>query len=306
MADTTWSVRMDDETKAEVVTLLNSSGEQAKEFIQSLMAAYKLKKAEELQPAAAQDIKDLQIHLGRIQDIYYNLSQRIDTRIKAKDDEVRESLTKKDSELMESTAKIAELAEEVHVLTDMLTGCNNVIDNNTKKIAELEEANGTTKALVAEYKDKNDTLTGLLAEYKAAKAELDIVKAKLHDESEAREAAEKEKTEMSERMTRQEEQHAEDADRMKIQHAEDIDRIQEKNEEDSLKLSRQHKEETDKLTDQHADDLNRVKNNLVMEHKQFVLDLQAKHQEEVNRLHQTYNDQIQELIVAYGLGKNNQ
>jgi hypothetical protein len=43
MADTTWSVRMDDETKAEVINLLNSSGEQGKEFIQSLMSSYKLK-----------------------------------------------------------------------------------------------------------------------------------------------------------------------------------------------------------------------------------------------------------------------
>ena len=76
MADTTWSVRMDDDTKLEVINLLNSSGEQGKEFIQSLMSAYKLKKSEELQPIASQDLKDLQLHLGRVQDIYYNLSKK--------------------------------------------------------------------------------------------------------------------------------------------------------------------------------------------------------------------------------------
>lgn len=303
MPDTTWSVRMDEETKAEVVTLLNSSGEQGKEFIQSLMNAYKLKKAEELQPAAAQDIKDLQIHLGRIQDIYYNLSKRIDTRIRAKDDEVKETLIKKDEEIGISTVRVAELSEEVNKLTDLLTGCNNVIDSSTKKINELEEANSTTKALVNEYKDKNDTLAGLLAEYKAYKAEIEEIKVILSSEKEARIAAEKGKQDAEDLAERIKSQHQEDLGRLTSKYEEDITRIKAKDLDDMGRLTAKIAEDIERLKSQHVDSLSRMKESLTIDHKQALLELQEKHQTEINKLHHEYNEQIQEIIFAFSKGE---
>jgi len=50
-----------------------------------MITAYKLKKAEELQPIAAQDIKELQTHTKRILEIYCNLTQRIETQLSEKD-----------------------------------------------------------------------------------------------------------------------------------------------------------------------------------------------------------------------------
>jgi len=85
MADTTWSARIDEETKKELTELINASGEQVKDFVVNMITAYKLKKAEELQPIAAQDIKELQTHTKRILEIYCNLTQRIETQLTEKD-----------------------------------------------------------------------------------------------------------------------------------------------------------------------------------------------------------------------------
>ena len=123
MAGTTWSVRIDEEVKKEITELLNSDGGNGEEFVKSLLSSYKLKQAEELQPIATQDIKDLQIHLSAVQDIYYNLSKRVDVRLKAKDQEVNEILTEKTEEF-EKTLNIK--AEE--------------LEKATERIAELEAA----------------------------------------------------------------------------------------------------------------------------------------------------------------------
>lgn len=303
MADTTWSVRMDDDTKLEVINLLNSSGEQGKEFIQSLMSAYKLKKSEELQPIASQDLKDLQLHLGRVQDIYYNLSKRIDTRLKAKDAELEETLSKKNNDLETATARIAELSDELKKTTDILEGGNRVIDSQGKKIAELEESSVTTKALVAEYKDKNDTLTGLLAEYKSYKAEIEEIKNTLSIEKDLREKTEKDKQEAIDLLERHKVQHIEDTNRLSTKYEEDIQRLNAKSIEDLSRLSAKNEEDINRLTTQHKVELQRALDTLALEQKQGLLDVQVKHQDEINKLHQTYNDEIQEIVISFSHGK---
>ncbi|MBC8059628.1 MAG: hypothetical protein H7Y18_03075, partial [Clostridiaceae bacterium] len=284
--------------------LLNSSGEQGKEFIQSLMGAYKLKKSEEMQPIASQDLKDLQLHLGRVQDIYYNLSKRIDTRLKAKDAELEETLMKKNTDLETATARIAELGAELKQTTDILEGGNRVIDSQSKKITELEETSVTTKALVAEYKDKNDTMTGLLAEYKSYKAEIEEVKNTLSSEKDLRTHAEKERQDAIELLERLKVQHIEDTDRISAKYDDAIKRLNVTALEDINRLTSKTEEDINRLNSQHKDELQRAKDTLALEQKQTLLDVQVKHQDEINKLHQGYNEQIQEIVISFSHGKN--
>lgn len=277
MAGTTWSVRIDEEVKKEITELLNSDGGNGEEFVKSLLSSYKLKQAEELQPIATQDIKDLQIHLSAVQDIYYNISKRVDLRLKAKDQEVSEILTEKTdefekilttnaAEFEKATERIAELEAALRTSSEENENNIKVIESQSKKIIDLEDAVTTTKELVAEYKEKNDTLTGLLAEYKGYKSEIEETKKSLSDEREIKGTLEKEKKEALEVF-----------EKSKVQYQEDIG----------------------KLNANHADEIQRIKNNLDMDHKQKLLDVQAVHQDELNKLHKDYNDQIQKMLLTF-------
>ena len=251
MADTTWAVRVDDQTKQEVIELLNSSGDQGREFLISMMTAYKLKKAEEMQPLASQDLKELQIHINRIQDIYYNLSQRVETRLKAKDQEVEETLNAKNADLDTALNRVNELQDDFQKVKGELNGSKKVVEEQAKKIAELEDANSTTKALVAEYKEKNDTLTGLLSEYKGFKTDIEEVKKELDQERDARANADKSKTEALETIDRLKEQHKDDLQKVKdniaLEHKQDILDVQVKHQDEINKLHQTYNTKIEEL-----------------------------------------------------------
>lgn len=284
MSDTTWGIRTDEDTKKEAIELLNSSGEQGKEFLQSLISAYKIKKAEDLQPLATQELKDLRFHITQIQDIYYNLSKRIDTRLKAKDAELEETLNKKDTEIQDYLIKLS----DVEMLLSDSIGKQELNDKllvqQDKKIQELTESSDLSKQLIGEYKDKNDTLTGLLAEYKGYKDENEGLRESRNNEKELRIVAEREKSETLDHLERIKALHEEDNERLKVKFEDDLHRS------------------IDNLVMEHKQELNeaqRSKDNLSLEHKQALLELQSKHQEEINKLHSDYNNQIQELIKSF-------
>lgn len=214
MADSTWGVKVDDQTKQEITELLNSSGVQGKEFLISMMTAYRLKKAEEMQPLASQDLKELQIHINRVQEIYYNLSQRVETKLKEKERETEETLIAKNAELDMALNRVGELEKELQMAKNELGDNQKVIEFQAKENAELKDANSTTKALVLEYKEKNDTLAGLLNEYKGFKTEIEKVKKELDQEKSSRVAAENAKAEALETI-----------DRLKAQHQDDIQKV---------------------------------------------------------------------------------
>jgi chromosome segregation ATPase len=240
MADTTWAVRVDEQTKQEVIELLNSSGDQGKEFLISMMTAYKLKKAEEMQPLASQDLKELQIHINRIQDIYYNLSQRVETRLAAKDQEIEEILNKKNADLDAALNRINELQGNIQEIKSELDCSQKVVGEQAKKIVEMEEANSTTKALVAEYKDKNDMLAGLLAEYKGFKASIEEIKKELEQEKDARVKADKAKVEALGTIDRLKELHKDDLQKVKDSAAMECKQTM-------LDIQAKHQEEINKL-----------------------------------------------------------
>jgi hypothetical protein len=187
---------------------------------------------------------------------------------------------------------------------DILEGGNRVIDSQSKKITEFEESSITTKALVAEYKDKNDTMTGLLAEYKSYKTEIEEVKTTLSIEKDLRTHTEKERQEAIELLERLKVQHIEDTDRLTSKYEEDIKRLNVAALENINRLTSKTEEDINRLNTQHKDELQRTKDTLALEQKQALLDVQVKHQDEINKLHKVYNDQIQEIVISFSHGKN--
>lgn len=240
MADSTWSVRLDDDTKQDITNLLNSSGEQGKEFVQSLITAYKIKKAEESQPLASQDLKDLQMYLTGIQNVYYNLSMRIDTKLKTKDSECKEILTQKDIELNNVSAHITELEENIQKLKEDLQNNNGIIDEQNSKINEFESTNDIQKELINEYKNKNKNLEQMLNEYKTCETELENLKEELITEKNSKIAIKKQKEEAIEAY-----------DKFKIKYNEDIQKVKDEcqieSKQEILDIQKKHQEEINEL-----------------------------------------------------------
>lgn len=240
MADTTWGVRVDEETKKELTELLNESGEQGKDFVVSLLTAYKLKKAEELQPIASQDIKELQTHIKRIQEIYYNLTQRIEMQLAAKDKETEDIITKKDEELISANVQNEQLKIKLQEINEKLEICYATIEEQKNRISELLETNDTTKSLVQEYKKKNDMLTGLLSEYQGYKEKVEELEKKLRQEQEAREKVEKTNKEQLEAI-----------EKMKLQHKDELQKAK-----DNLVI--EHKSKVLDIQTKHQDTINKI------------------------------------------------
>jgi len=186
MSDVTFGVKMPEELKQQIDSLIKESGlRTGKDFMQSLVNGYVLEKTKESIPEVAEDLKELQTLTQRIDNIYLNLGYRIENINKAHEKESQEQLLKKDSIITDLQDKI----ETINFRNSKLEELNdNIVNQNNdllKRVNELTESNNNIKALIEEYKSKNDTLTGILEEYKGYKAEIEEYK-KLLSDSQAR------------------------------------------------------------------------------------------------------------------------
>lgn len=182
MADTTYSVRIEDKTKEKITKLIESSDFSSKDFMAEMVQIYELNKAKNAIPVLEQDITELQNLTKRINSIYINMGERLLINEKSKEEELNLALSKKESIITTLQEKISELEISKSTLSEDLDlykekfedvkESNKILeDKNIEDVKKFEEISQSNKALIEEYKNKIETLTGIVEEYKNFKTE---------------------------------------------------------------------------------------------------------------------------------------
>lgn len=257
--DTTWSVRMPDEMKEKMSSIITESGLNAKDFISQIIQTYELKAAGKLQPVMDADIEELSLLTGRVHNLFINLCERVTSFQQQKENEFGVKLSEKDEMLAVFNERIRvqeqKLIQDENKIAVLKKQYEDICQQHTQT-AEMCEAH---KALVLEYREKNDTLTGLLGEYQEFKHQIGILKQAVEEEKALRCDAES--------------------------------KLREK--DDEIRQSKNLVEETGKAA---AVKLQQRLESLNIEKEKESLLLQKEHQKKLETTQQQYTDKIKELL----------
>lgn len=165
-----WGVRVSEEFKERIAKVIEQSGLKAQDYLENLIDQYQLNRVKD-NPLLQADITELQMLTARINNIYINVSERIQMHLEDKEIKQQEVLAQKNSDLDAALNRIEELKQKCQELETSKSSVEAENKEHIKRIRELEEMGEANKALVAEYKEKNDTLAGLMNEYKGFKDE---------------------------------------------------------------------------------------------------------------------------------------
>ena len=120
MADN-WTVRIDEEEKEKLNELIQKSGfETNKDFFMNLVSMYELSKAKDNNPLLAQDIEELQKITNRINGIYLNIGERIDTLLNDTKEEYIKQLAEKQVENDELREKKNSLQLKIEEIQEIM------------------------------------------------------------------------------------------------------------------------------------------------------------------------------------------
>lgn len=178
MVDTTWAVKVPEELKEEIVNLYKELGLQGKDFMQYLLSLYKIEKTKDYVPEIAEDLNELQLLTQRINDIYLNLSYRIENIGKIKEKKFQEEFELKNENIKELEEGLNQLEEKNKELLNDKKTLNEKIEEKLKeeqdflnKIEHLSIANKSLTELNIEYKEKIKNLNNTIENYEKIKKE---------------------------------------------------------------------------------------------------------------------------------------
>lgn len=147
MADVTFGVKVPEEMKNELAEIMKNTQLTGKEFMSLLLSAYKLERQKQSENVLAQDIDELQRLLQRIQNMYLNMSERVNLIVEERISEVEQGLEEKEEEkksLLEEKTNLEEeikrlKEEEIKVLKEEKKNLEKEICGLNDTIKELEE-----------------------------------------------------------------------------------------------------------------------------------------------------------------------
>ena len=259
---TTWSVKLEEDTKQEIKDILEQDGQQAKELFKDMLGLYKLNRLKDISFLSA-DADELKTLTTRIINIYANAGERFDTLIKDRAREHQEEQEHVKSIVDELNDLTAGQEQEIKALKEKLKEVqaervNLETDLNTK-VYQANQVNQKNEALIGEYKEKIDTLTGLVNEFKGFKDEVTALKQEREQQKEAN-------NELKGKLKEAEQQ-------------------QEQTNKEILAQQQKHKEALESL-----------KSKMVLECEKEALRVQKAQQDELQRVRDEYNTQLKELF----------
>lgn len=259
MPDITYSVKVSEQDQDRLKALVNESGLNNKDFFINLLSIYEIQKAKETTPILTADIEELETLTRRINGIFVNASERINTL-------QREGTEERERQAETSQSTIALLQQRIDGMKqDSLHDEERIqgfIQDKERaeqhaaelqsRIKEFEQAAKDKQLLIEEYKSKNDTLTSIVDEYKAA---------------------------------------SEENKKLQSKNAEFTRKIE--GLETQIKSLNEKSEERATI---YAAELERLKDTLNIEHEKSMLELRTEHQRELQTQQELYNDKVKSLL----------
>jgi chromosome segregation ATPase len=267
---TTWGVKMEEEEKERLQSLIEQSGLNSKDFMNELVAAYEVNRTKEAVPVIASDIDELQKLTSRINAIFVGIGDRINTLTIDKDRQYQDQLSGKLSLIDTLQEKIKALQLNMQETDEQNEGLVKSNDELSKEMVNLKtelnrvvnqynQVNQSNQALIEQYKEKIDTLTGLVNEYKQAKEENSNLTKALQD-AELR-----------------------------------IGKIESETKERTGEVLRLQDKMTD-VEETHKMQLQQVKEHADFEKDKALLEVEKKYQVIMQEMQEKYNTKVQELL----------
>lgn len=165
MADTIFSVRVDEQIKGKFNELAKSIGINNKEFMEEILSFYELHKVSEESTINIQsDVNELQHITKRMIDIYINLVEGIKLANTEKDDKRKKALEEKEKEITSLKDSLEKELENKKGLENKIEAIKEEENNIVKKLKEQEELNNNFNALKKMQEDKIEELLNKLKE----------------------------------------------------------------------------------------------------------------------------------------------
>lgn len=155
MADTIFSVRIDEDTKIKFAETAKELGINNKDFMEMLISNYELHKStNESKLDIQSDVGELQHITKRMMDIYVNLVERMTISDKEKNQIVQKALADKDSEI-ENLVKALEAEKATNKeLSSFILDLQKNIEDLKKKNESVEELQGNFNSFKTMLEDK--------------------------------------------------------------------------------------------------------------------------------------------------------
>lgn len=257
--DATWSVRMPEDVKEKITSMITESGMNAKDFISQIIQSYELKEVRKMQPVMDADIEELSLLTGRIHNLFINLCERVSSFQQQREEEFGVKLSEKDGMLAVFNDRIRVQEQKLIQYDENMVVLKKQYEDVWQQHTQTVEMCEAQKALVLEYREKNDTLTGLLSEYQEYRHQIESLKQAMEEE--------------------------------KILRCDIESKLREKDNE--IRQLKTLVEDTQKTADlqlqQRLDSLN-------IEKEKYILTLQKEQQNKLETAQQQYADKVKELL----------
>lgn len=257
MADITYSFKTDEETKERIKQLIEESGISGKDFFGNLLSVYELEKVKSGIPLLSADIGELESLTKRINAIFINIGERVNTLQTECAEQVRQSKENSNSTIELLQQRIRSLEndrlhdeERIQLFVADKEQAEGQASGLQSRISELDETIKDKNSLIGEYKEKLDSLTSIVSEYKAASEE-----------------NQKLKSEVAELMAQN---------------------------KDFLNQIELLSSKINESASNHVEQLKRQQDTLTIEHEKILLQLERKHQKELQEQQERHIQKIDE------------
>lgn len=266
MADSTFGVKVSEETKEKVSRMIEASGMTSKEWFESVLRLVEVQQLKEEAKDFSKDLSELEVHTNRINQLVANMVQRAVHEKEDVERKIEEIKASKDNVILGLQKENGLLQERLEQMKEEYQRAQDEREEAFRQRNQLQEAVESHRALMAEYKEKIDTLSGLVAEYQSAAQEGQALREENRSLQQALAQAKKE----IERVTA-EAQRAREA--LENKHAETLAQLQEK-----------HKLELERLAERKE-----------IEKERELLRVRAELQDKQQKMIEAYTQKIESL-----------
>ena len=176
-----WSVKIGDEEKERLSQLIEKSGLSSKDFLSNMITTYELSKVKEATPLLKEDIDELQMITNRINNIYSNIGDRIQTLLNNKERDYEKKIEDKQITISLMNEKNIELSTQREDDRKQILILKQENEELHKQLINEIEMKETSQSLVMEYKNKICLMENDMQEQKVIREENKSLQSKIND-----------------------------------------------------------------------------------------------------------------------------
>ncbi len=280
MAQETWAAKMDVELKTKLQEIIKSNFDSSQDFIERVLELYQLDQLKVGSQVFKDEIEELEALTRRINGIFINANEKINTMLIDKEREEASKLVLKEQLIGSLQEKIEELKQEKEQMSSMNEGLYHTNQEYKKEMEQMLKSREVLEDLVKEYKEKNDTLSALLTEYKADHGKVSMLQEAIDSKDQT---IKQMQLQMDEQSRTIEKAGAELEEKNKVEVA----------------LHEEYQNRLQAVENKHQEQLAMVKDKCKLEYELQLIEVQKAYQSQMQTLQSQYTNEIHEYQSKY-------